>query len=38
MNGSASFEGDVVIGGTYIFKGGTANILGANKTNTIISN
>ena len=38
MNGSASFEGDVVIGGTYIFKGETANILGANKTNTIISN
>lgn len=38
MNGSASFEGDVVIGGTYIFKGETANILGTNKTNTIISN
>lgn len=38
MNGSASFEGDVVIGGTYIFKGSPANILGTNKTNTIISN
>lgn len=38
MNGSASFEGNVVIGGTHIFKGDAANILGTNKTNTIISN
>lgn len=38
MNGSASFEGDVTVGNTHIFKGKTANILGANKTNTIISN
>lgn len=38
MNGSASFEGNVVIGGTHIFKGDAANILGSNKTNTIISN
>ena len=38
MNGSASFEGNVVIGGTHIFKGDAANILSTNKTNTIISN
>lgn len=38
MNGSASFEGNVVIGGTHIFKGDAANILGTNKINTIISN
>lgn len=38
MNGSASFNGPVTIGGTNIFKGNPANILGSNKTNTIISN
>ena len=38
MDGSASFEGNVVIGGTHIFKGDAANVLGTNKTNTIISN
>ena len=38
MNGSASFEGNVVIGGTHIFKGDAANVLGTNKINTIISN
>lgn len=38
MNGSASFNGPVTIGGTNIFKGSPANILGSNKTNTIISN
>lgn len=30
MNGSASFEGDVVIGGTYIFKGGPTEKLEVN--------
>lgn len=38
MNGSASFEGNVVIGGTHIFKGDAVDILGVNKTNTIVSN
>lgn len=38
MNGSASFNGSVTIGGTNISKGDAANILGTNKTNTIISN
>lgn len=38
MNGSASFNGPVTVGGTNIFKGSPANILGTNKTNTIISN
>ena len=38
MNGSASFNGPVTVGGTNIFKGNSANILGSNKTNTIISN
>lgn len=38
MNGSASFEGNVTVGNTHIFKGKTVNILDANKTNTIISN
>lgn len=38
MNGSASFNGPVTIGGTNISKGDAANILGTNKTNTIISN
>lgn len=38
MNGSASFEGDVVIGGTHIFRGDVADIFGDYKTNTIISN
>lgn len=38
MNGSASFNGPVTIGGTNISKGNPANILGTNKTNTIISN
>lgn len=38
MNGSASFNGPVTVGGTNISKGSPANILGTNKTNTIISN
>lgn len=38
MNGSASFNGPVTMGGTSIFVGGPANVLGTNKTNTIISN
>lgn len=38
MNGSASFNGPVTIGSTNIFKGNPVNILGSNKTNTIISN
>lgn len=38
MNGSASFNGPVTVGGTNISKGSLANILGTNKTNTIISN
>lgn len=38
MNGSASFKGNVVIGGTHIFKGDAVDILGVNKTNTIVSN
>lgn len=38
MNGSASFNGPVTIGSTNIFKGSPVNILGSNKTNTIISN
>ena len=38
MNGSASFNGPVTMGGTSIFIGGPANVLGTNKTNTIISN
>lgn len=38
MNGSASFNGPVTMGGTNIFVGGPANVLGTNKTNTIISN
>ena len=38
MNGSASFNGPVTVGNTNIFKGSPANILGTNKTNTIISN
>ena len=38
MNGSASFNGPVTMGGTNIFVGDPANVLGTNKTNTIISN
>lgn len=38
MNGSASFNGPITVGGTNIFKGSPANILGTNKTNTIVSN
>lgn len=38
MNGSASFNGPVTMGGTSIFVGGPANVLGTGKTNTIISN
>lgn len=38
MNGSASFNGPITVGGTNISKGSPANILGTNKTNTIISN
>ena len=38
MNGSASFEGDVVIGGTYIFKGDIVKIFDTYKNNTIFSN
>ena len=38
MDGSASFNGPVTIGGTNIFVGGPANVLGTNKTNTIVSN
>lgn len=38
MNGSASFNGPVTMGGTSISIGGPANVLGTNKTNTIVSN
>lgn len=38
MNGSASFNGPVTMGGTSISIGGPANVLGTNKTNTMVSN